>query len=132
MQHRLGAEAVGCGGAVMERGALGASGERSEVILLVSHSFNELPPAVNSVLQGALGSLFVLVILRADPLSVVGGRGVGGEEFSVPGRLDIRHPARLPPGLHVHPDLLLEVLQSRRETGGEYGLMVSGGHCLPV
>ena len=103
----------------MEWRTLGASGERTEVILLISHSFDELPPAVDSVLQCALGSLFVFIILRADPLSVVGRRGVRGEEFPVPGRLDIRHPACLPAGLHVNPHLLLQVLQSRRETGGQ-------------
>ena len=99
----------------MERGALGTR-ERTKVILFIAHAFNELSSAMNSVFQGALGSLFVLIILRADPLSVVRRGRVRGEKFSVPRRFDVCHTARLPPGLHVNSDLLLQVLQSRTET----------------
>lgn len=67
---------------------------------------------MDTILQGTLGPGLVLVVLRADPLSVVWGRGVGREQGPLPGRLD------------VHPHLLLEVLQpgdGSGESGSECG-----------
>ena len=119
--HVLWAEAVNpmrSGRTVMERGASGPGEGAAGIMIILGHCVTKLRPPVTSgpVLEDALGSLLVLELIWPQrPLPVLGrGRGaVGRQELPVPGRLDVGGLG--PAGLHVHADLLLEILQPERE-----------------
>ena len=102
VDHVLRAEAVDTvrgGGTLVEGGSLGTRGKLTKMIIFIWHSFDKVSPGMDTILQSTLGPGLVLVVLWADPLSVVRRRGVRREEGPLPRRLD------------VHPHLLLEVLQ---------------------
>ena len=104
----------------MEGGAAWAGEGAAGIVILLGKTLTELRPPVapGPVLEDTLGSLLVLKLLWPEgPLSVLGRGAVGRQELPVPG-LDVG--GLRPAGLHVHSDLLLEILQP--EDGTERGV----------